>query len=219
MKKIIIGTILTSMTLSAQESKKNDLELAPYVGIAAANYYGEIPGTNKNLFSPTFGLNTYFYINNRWSFKMGIEQQIMGAETYFFDDSTSTNQSLKEKLRFISIPFHANLHFGSNKNWMFNIGPTFSFLKTVSLNGVEVGVEGIRTDHIGVGFGIAYRFKITENFSLAIDHQEYIGFTNNFYHKIFGTQPPFVGNIYGSFSLKFIYNIESKSNHIEINKD
>lgn len=202
MKKIVIATLLMSFSITAQEHKKNDFEIAPYFGIASANYYGDVNfTTNNSIFSSSFGLDAYFYINSSWSFKMGIGQAIMGSNAYL------NNNNVKEKLRFIAVPFHVNRLFGASDNWMFNFGPTISFLKGVNLNGVDVGVDGIRTDHIGLGFGVAYRYKITNTIILSFDYQGYVGFTNNLYHKIYGKQPPFIGNIYSSLSLKAIYKL------------
>lgn len=71
----------------------------------------------------------------------------------------------------------------------------------------KVEVDSLRKEHVGFG----YRFNIHENFSIGIEHQEYISFTNNLNYP-FNSQSNFLGNIAGNFSVKAIFKIPSSKN-------
>jgi opacity protein-like surface antigen len=68
----------------------------------------------------------------------------------------------------------------------------------------KVEVDSLRKEHVGFGLGFGYRFNIHENFSLGIEHQEYISFTNNLSYS-FNSNNSFIGNIAGNFSIKVIF--------------
>ena len=78
---------------------------------------------------------------------------------------------------------------------------------------VETVIDNLRKEHVGFGLGFGYRFNIHENFSLGIEHQEYISFTNNL--NTFNSYGSFIGNIAGNFSVKAIFKLGSKSTNEE----
>lgn len=206
MKKITLITLFFSGILNAQIRDKNDIELSASLGLASSNYYGGISfQNNQALYSPIFGIRADFYTNNRWSFLLGLEYRTFGSKiinTYYGYGYNYSSTSI-EKLNYIQIPFNANWHFGSQRNWNLNFGPVLSYLQSTSDNLKDVGLTGIRDTQVGLGFGIGYKFKITEQISLGIEHQEYISFLSN----IAQTQyTPFIGNVGGSFEVRFIYN-------------
>ncbi len=138
-------------------------------------------------------------MNNRWSIRSGVEYQGMGNEGgWLFIFNTAV-----QDLDFISVPIHANWHFGSSRKWNVNFGPTVNFLASAKLNGVD-NKDAITSTQVGFGFGIGYKFYINEKISIGIDHQEYIGFSNNIKEPIDGN---FVGNYFGAFSVKGIFKL------------
>ena len=217
MKNTLIIALLTSFITNAQVREKNDIEIAPFIGINSSNYYGDISyiGTsNKALYTPVFGVTADFYMNNRWSLRTGLEYQTLGSSVYSYDfiNNPQDNNYYRyfyenEKLNFVVVPIHANIHIGKSRNWHINFGPTVSFLTGANFGGEKVEIDNLRKEHIGFGLGFGYRFNIHENFSLGIEHQEYISFTNNL--NTFNSYNSFIGNIAGNFSVKAIFKITS----------
>ncbi|HLW42382.1 MAG TPA: outer membrane beta-barrel protein [Flavobacterium sp.] len=218
MRRILIFALLISCTVTAQIRDRNDIEFIPFVGMASSGYYGskEVQD-NKSLFAPVFGINADFYMNSRWSVKMGIEYQTMGTRGYtsrVAADPISHNfyeyHYAKEKLNFFSFPIHANLHFGKTRNWNINLGPTISFLTSGSLDGEKININNLRKEQAGMGLGFGYRFHINENFSIAIDYQEYISFTSNIFRG-FGHKKSFIGNISGNLNVRAVFKLKSNA--------
>lgn len=209
MKKITLLALFIGITLNAQVRDENDIELSVSLGLASSNYYGDISlQNNESIYSPTFGIRADFYANNRWSFLLGLEYRTFGTKTLgqYYANNNFHNVSIKEKLNYIHIPFNANWHFGSNRNWNLNFGPALSFLQNTSVNGEKLSTTGLMKTQVGFGFGIGYRFKISEQISIAIEHQEYISFTSNIAYNKY---TPHIGNYGGSFDVRFIYNFTS----------
>src|SRR5690606_12817721 len=101
--------------------------------------------------------------------------------------------SIRERLNFIAVPVHANYHFGSTRKWYLNFGPTINFLTSATSNGIDIK-HGINPVQMGLGLGIGYKFEINENFSIGIDHQEYISVGNNLKFNS-NRSNPYIGNI------------------------
>lgn len=203
MKKTLLVALLASFAANAQVREKGEIEVSPFIGISSANYFGDVGMMNEAVINPYFGANLDFYLNNRWSLKTGIEYQTMGSqgESYGFYGF----ESFEEKLNFISLPIHANYHFSKNRRWYLNFGPTINFLTEATSNGIDMK-EGITPVQLGLGLGIGYKIYVNERFSIGIDHQEYIGFTNNL-KSSYNSNDLFIGNYFGSFSVKAIFKI------------
>ncbi len=186
---------------NAQFAGKKDVELSILIGLTSSNYYGNpYIKDNQYLIKPTFGINADFYQNESWSVRIGLEYKTMGTQIKQFEYNSNSFLKIREKLNYIYIPAHANWHFGKNKNWNLNFGPSLSFLQSAYVNDYEVHKEGYANLQFGIGFGIGYKFKISEDFNLAIEHQEYIAVTNTIYKK-----SPFYGNYLGQLDVRLIY--------------
>lgn len=217
MKKTLFIALMVSFAVNAQVRERNDIEIAPFVGINSSNYYGDITyigDSNRALFTPIFGVTADFYMNNRWSLRTGLEYQTLGSSVYTSELISNPQENYyyryfyeSEKLNFVTIPIHANIHIGKSRNWHINFGPTVSFLTGANFGGERVEIDNLRKEHVGFGLGFGYRFNIHENFSIGIEHQEYISFTNNL--NTFNSYGSFIGNIAGNFSVKAIFKIPS----------
>lgn len=205
MKKTLFIALLASFAVNAQVREKGEIEIAPFIGISTANYYGDVGVFNEAVQNPYFGINADYFLNDRWSIKTGLEYQAMGSQGQDFGFYSST---FKEKINFVSVPLHANYHFSKNRRWYLNFGPTVSFLTDATSNGKEMK-QGINPVQLGLGFGIGYKIYINERFSIGIDHQEYIGFANNLKSQ-YNNNDLFIGNYFGSFSVKAIFKLGSK---------
>ena len=218
MKKTLLFAVVASSAVNAQIRERNDIEIAPFIGINSSNYYGDVSlnNSNKALYTPVFGVTADFYMNNRWSLRTGLEYQTLGSSVYTSELINNPQDNYyyryfyeSEKLNFVAIPIHANIHIGKSRNWHINFGPTVSFLTGANFGGEKVEINNLRKEHVGFGLGFGYRFNIHENFSLGIEHQEYISFTNNL--NTFNSYGSFIGNIAGNFSVKAIFKLGSKS--------
>lgn len=205
MKKTLFIALMASFAVNAQVREKGEVEVSPFIGVSTANYFGDVGMMNEAVVNPYFGANLDLYFNNRWSLKTGVEYQTMGSqgESYGFYGF----ESFEEKINFVSVPIHANYHFSKNRRWYLNFGPTINFLTEATSNGMNMK-EGITPVQLGLGIGIGYKIYVNERFSIGIDHQEYIGFTNNLKSK-YNNNDLFIGNYFGSFSVKAIFKLGS----------
>ena len=131
MKKmyVLAVALFTVVSVQAQEREKGTIELTPFVGYASSNYYGTNVVNNEFLSSVDFGVKAYYYFNDRWSIKSGVEYLAMGSGV------TSTYE---EKLNYLTIPVNANWHFGSTRKWNLNFGPSIGFLMSAeNSNGLD----------------------------------------------------------------------------------
>lgn len=212
-KKILCIFLLATFATKAQIKEKNDIEVSAILGLASSDYYGHESSNEFDPFlSPTFGINADYYTSNRWSFRLGIEYRTFGAQIELFDWFSNKVLDQKEKLNYVFVPIHANWHFGKNRNWNLNFGPSLSFLESVKINDFKKSKDNLSNFQVGLGFGIGYKFVLSEKFNLAIEYQEYISFMNSFKKRDYNV---YYGNIGGSFNVRFIYNLNSK----KVNKE
>lgn len=209
--KFIVFSLLSSLALNAQMRDKNGIELSVFTGVNSSTYYGDVSfKTNNAIYSPAFGINADFYSNDRWSVKMGFEYQTLGSQIDDFKkiEGKDVFSTLNQKLHFINLPINANYHFGYYRNWNLNFGPSISFLAKATTDGEKVDIENFLKKQVGFNIGIGYKFEITDRFSLAVEHQEYISITSNYSGLKQFT--PFVGNVSGSFNVRAIYYFKDK---------
>jgi opacity protein-like surface antigen len=188
MKKIILTVFaLGAFTFSnAQSREKGTIELVPQIGYSSANFYGEEELDTDELSAATFGVGADYFFNDRWSIHSGLFSQKMGAEAGGADF----------KINYLTIPAHANWHFGSTRKWYLNFGPSFSFLTDAKLGSVDVK-DGINSFQLGLGYGIGYKIEVSEKFSISIDFQGISGLTETFKENDGFT----VKNSFGAFNV------------------
>lgn len=202
MKKTLFFALCSSFALQAQVREKGDIEIAPFVGYSAANYYGDIGFSNDAVENPYVGINAEYYLNNRWSLRTGVEYKMMGSSGYtdfFFNDR------FEENLDFVSVPLHAGYHFGKTRKWYLNFGPTVDFLTKAESNGRDISY-GMNTVQVGIGVGIGYKIYINERFSIGVDHQEYISVVNNLKDSS-RRNDAYIANYFGSFNVKAVFKL------------
>ena len=207
MKKIIfLGILFSSFAGFSQIREKGTIELAPVVGYGASMLYDNSYDQNSSLSSINLGVNGDYFFNNRWSLRSGLFYQTMGTEySYsFFNpfilNQTSNTKTNKLELNYLTIPINANWHFGSTRKWYLNFGPTVGFLLSSKENDVS-SLDNLNGTQIGFNFGIGYKIEISEKFSIVLDHQEMIGFSNVF--KGYSNDK----NIYSSFNVGGVFKL------------
>ena len=172
MKKIILTVFaLGAFTFSnAQLREKGAIELTPQIGYASANFYGEEDLDTSSLSSVTFGVGADYFFNDRWSIHSGLFSQTNGAE------GTSGEEI---KLNYLTIPANANWHFGSTRKWYLNFGPSFGFLTSAKVDGVDIK-DGVKSFQLNLGVGIGYKIEVSKKFSISVDYQGTTGLTEAF---------------------------------------
>ncbi|MCA0153847.1 porin family protein [Winogradskyella vincentii] len=165
--------LFTICFLDAQ-NEKGDFTLAPQLGVNFATYYaGSSDVTYDSRTSLAVGVVGEYYINDRWSFRSGIQFDPMGVK----DGGGNI-----DKLNYLTIPLNANWHFGSTRKWYLNFGPAVSLLLSAEGDLSDGSTIDLKDAVPGTDFGfiagIGYKFQISENFQLFIDYQGFGGFTN-----------------------------------------
>jgi hypothetical protein len=202
MKKLIITVALVISALGySQQRQAESVDLAPFIGIGIANYHsGDTNSNNKSITRATFGATVDFYFNDKWSLRSGLIYQIYGTEIKFGGNQAEDN------LRYITLPLNANWHFGSNKNWNLNFGPSFSFLSTAesSVNGMSFDVKDeVNPAQFGLNIGIGYTIEISEKFGIGISYNETIGLT-----EISKSDEVSFKNAHGAFNFAAVFNLD-----------
>ena len=206
---LLLYGLFLNVSVHAQIREQYDVEVIALIGFLNANYYGSSEvRDNKSITTFTYGFNADFYQNERWSVRLGYESKILGSNGYSNNLYSKKELKAKEKLKYVYIPVHANWHFGNERNWNLNFGPSISFLKSLNFNNKDISIDGLSNMQFGLGLGIGYKYKISDQFSLSIEHQEYLAISNNI-NNIFKNSP-FIGNYFGSLELRLIYNFKTK---------
>lgn len=167
--------LLVAATLTAQNDS-GDFTMAPQIGLNLSNYTSNENLTNKVRTSINAGVIAEYYFNDRWSLRSGLLFDSKGTKV------TQSGEDYIDKLNYIAIPMHANWHFGSNRNWFLNFGPTIGFLVSAKADipGGEIDIKDVFSSSFdaGLGVGIGYKFDIAEDTQLYIQYQGYNGFVD-----------------------------------------
>jgi hypothetical protein len=174
MKKLLLSAVIVVLGLSNldAQSDSGDFTLAPQVGLNLSNYTSNENLTNKIRTAFNLGVIAEYYFSNRWSFRSGLLYDSKGTKL------TESGEDYIDKLNYISIPLHANWHFGSNRNWFLNFGPTLGFLASAKadLPSGEIDIKDeVASFDAGLGIGIGYKFNINDNTEIYIHYQGYNG--------------------------------------------
>lgn len=215
MRKVLLFSVLAATSMNAQVREKKDIEISPFVGMSLVDYYGD-PSTKNNraITTPSFGVNAVFYFNDRLSIKTGMEYRIFGSSYNVEKRATDPNiwepdyfiiVEVKDKIETINIPLQFSYYIGKSRKWNIMFGPTLTFVTNAKSDGIIIG-EQLNKVQAGLQFGAGYKFYTTENFSLAVELQEYLGASNNLnstpYYKA-----PTIANLAGSLSLRASFKI------------
>lgn len=211
----MLFSILTSSSMFSQIRERNDIEVSPFVGMSLVNYYGDSSTkNNKAITTPSFGVNAVFYFSDRLSIKTGMEYRIFGssynvekrvASSNFLEPDYFIIVEAEDKIETINVPLQFSYHIGKNRKWNVMFGPTLTFVTNAKSDGINIG-ERLNKVQVGLQFGAGYNFYTTENLSLAVELQEYLGASNNLnstpYYKA-----PIIANLAGSINLRASFKI------------
>mgnify|MGYP003608067250 CR=1 FL=1 len=193
MKKILLSAVAVfAFTFAnAQLREKGTIELIPQIGYASSNYYGEEEMNNSSLSSVTFGVGADYFFNESWSLRSGLHFQTMGSKV----------ASVKEELKYVTLPVNANWHFGSTKKWNLNFGPSIGFLTAAEYNGIDIKSE-VNSSQFGLSYGIGYKIEVNEKFSILIDYQGMTGLS-----ELPKDSPFTIKNAYSSFNVGGVFKL------------
>lgn len=171
-KLVLIGLLILGLNTLNAQSNTGDFTLAPQLGVAFSTYTPSDRNYGYDArISLTAGAIVEYYLNDRWSLRSGLLYDTMGAKDGY--DNI-------DKLNYLSVPLNANWHFGKNRNWFLNFGPSVAFIesaKTEFSDGSTVDIKDfLKSVDVGIALGIGYKFDVNENFQLVIDYQGYGGF-------------------------------------------
>ena len=190
MKKIIaLAVLLAGFSGFSQNRAKGTVELIPFIGHSASNYYGEENLDNSSLTSVNFGADLDFYFNDRWSLRSGLLFQTMGTKF----------RGYKEELNYVTIPVNANWHFGSTRKWNLNFGPSIGFLTSAEGNGRDIK-DLANSTQIGLNYGIGYKIEVSKKFSILIDYQGMTGLS-----EVPEDSDYTIKNSFGSFNIGGVF--------------
>lgn len=168
MKKIIFALALLCVGMTyAQQREKGTIELIPQVGFSISNFYGNDTSDNDAISTLSIGVGADYYLNNRWSIRSGLHYQTMGS------DVSDTILGLS----YLTVPLNANWHFGKERKWNLNFGPSVGLLTYAKLGDLDVK-DDFNKVQVGFNVGIGYKFELTKKLSLLVDYQGMAGLTN-----------------------------------------
>jgi long-subunit fatty acid transport protein len=176
MKKLLLSSVIAVfgfLNVNSQ-SDSGDFTIAPQIGLNLSNYSSTENLNNKIRTAFNAGAIAEYYFNDRWSLRSGLLYDSKGTVV------TESGEDYIDKLNYLAIPLHANWHFGSNRNWFLNFGPTLGFLISAKADvpGGEIDIkDGIKSSFdAGFGVGIGYKFDIADDTQLYVQYQGYNGF-------------------------------------------
>lgn len=173
----------------SQKRAKGAVELTPFIGHSASNYYGEENLDNSSLTSVNFGADLDYFYNDRWSLRTGLLFQTMGTKF----------NGYREELNYVTIPVNANWHFGSTRKWNLNFGPSFGFLTSAEANGVDIK-DLVNSTQIGLNYGIGYKLEVSKKFSILFDYQGMTGLS-----EVPENSDYTIKNSFGSFNIGGVF--------------
>ena len=187
MKKIILtaAAIFAFGYANAQSREKGAIEIAPQIGYASSDLYGDSDIETDAMSSIAYGVGADYFFNDRWSLRSGLLVQTMGAVDGLDEEL---------KLQYLTIPVNANWHFGSTRKWNLNFGPSIGFLTSAKLESEDVK-DGVNSTQIGLNVGIGYKIEVSPKFSILIDYQSISGLSKAF------KENSSAKNAYGSFNV------------------
>ncbi len=192
-KSLVLSCLLLSFLSFAQVREKGTTELIPTIGSASSNYYGTSSYmiSNSPISSVNIGVKGDYFYSSRWSLRSGVLLQKMGSQY----------PGYIEELKYISVPIHANWHFGSTRKWNLNFGPTLGLLTAATANGVDIKSKANGFQY-GLHVGIGYKLQLTDKFSILLDYQSMSGLSN-----ISKDSQNQIKNSYGSFDLGAVFKL------------
>ena len=151
MKKLLLGTVIAVFgfaNINAQ-SDSGDITIAPQLGLNLSNYSSSENLNNKIRTAFNAGAILEYYFNDRWSLRSGLLYDSKGTKV------TDGGDEYIDKLNYLALPVHVNWHFGSNRNWFLNFGPTLGFLLSAKADipGGEVDIKDELASTFDIGLG------------------------------------------------------------------
>jgi len=175
MKNLSLLSLMLLFSISTYGQTSGDITLAPQIGLNISDLdYDNLEGDQdfESITSFRGGIIGEYYFSETWSLRSGLVYDALGAE--------NANGTLS--LNYLNVPLNVNWHFGNDKEWYLNFGPSAGFLldATSELNdGSEIDVkDDIKGLDFGLSVGIGYKYEVSESIMLFADVQGFRGFAD-----------------------------------------
>lgn len=221
-KYLLISSVLFSSIGFSQDREPGTIEIAPTIGLAVSQFLNyDDYFYSEPLFSSTIGVDFDYYFSSRWSLRSGLLYQIMGTDYY------KSSGNYREKLDYLSVPVHANVHFGYGKNFHLNFGPTLGILMKgtqISSDGTEFNPDNYKPMQVALGVGFGHNFKVKENMGIGLELTQSFGLTNinknyNGFYNYNGSNSfnsnSAVQNYYVNLSVRFVFTTNTIAKEID----
>lgn len=181
-KQLCIAALVIFGMLRSNAQDSGDIELGFGAGLNVSNVTAQegASGTPSR-YSFNIGVSGEYYFSDRWGLKAELIYDNKGWADGFLEDNNGNSITTDYEVNYATLPFMANWHFGSNRNWYLNFGPYIGFLVKAEATESDLNVkDGFKSTDFGLAFGIGYKFEIDDNIKLFIEYDGQSGFTDVF---------------------------------------
>lgn len=180
---VVMLTFLPLLSFS-QERKRGEVEISPTLGLGISvltnsdeEYIPEEYREFNHITSLNGGIGLDVYLNNKLSIRSGMYYQRMGTKGINYEKPFNGNgYYVRQEFDYLTIPLHLNFHFGGNKNWNVYGGPSFGLTTRAKSNQIDIKYY-MNEFQMGAGYGIGYKFAISEKIGIAITNDNFLGLT------------------------------------------
>ena len=161
---LLLGLICGIQSIYAQDEdtqypQKGDKEFSIHIGFNTSDVSvdNDFNLDTEQLTGLYAGARVDLYWSNRWSFMTGLYYDQRGYESPGFGGPVEL------RTNYLYVPVNINWHFGKNRRWNLNFGPSFSLLLSADNNGEDVKDDFASTD-IGFDLGIGHKIPVGNNY-------------------------------------------------------
>lgn len=213
MRKTLLAILLMTISFcNIQAQEKGSLEFGFASGINLSNISNLVNDLSADVKT---GINikatTEYYFSDRWGIKTSFIYDQKGYTIKDVEIADNTGNpidiiDLKAKINYLTIPFKANWHFGSERNWYLHFGPYFGVLLSAKESYQNLDVkDSFESLDVGFSAGIGYKFDISDKLKLFLEYDGQSGFTQVLENNVRGSET--VRNVRSSFNFGVLFRI------------
>lgn len=167
MKKLIIASLLTIVTLNVFSQQKGIFEIGLNTGYNGATVTaGSLVNTSSRN-GINVGVSGDYYFSDRWSVKLKLIYDQKGWDRGYVRDLSGQNYTTDYRLDYMTVPVMANWHFGKKRNWYLHFGPYVGFLISATETRFNMDLKQIfQSVDAGVDLGIGVKIPVSQRTKL-----------------------------------------------------
>jgi hypothetical protein len=185
MKKLFIALFILSAFYSISSAQQDPGTIQFGVNGGLNQSYVDISNSYQQSASKvgfTGGVSADYYFSDTWSIKLRASYDQKGWGNGYLDvtdanGNTTEIEGLTIKLNYITIPLMANLHFGRQKQWYFDLGPYIGILTSASGGGYDLKSTFNATD-AGLDSSVGIQLPIGDRTRFFIEVDGQVGVVN-----------------------------------------